>query len=130
MKGETPLHLAAMKGDAAALVALVEQGADCSAKDNAGWTPLHEACNFGHVEIVKILLDNGVSVNIPGFENNVPLHDAVINNHVQVVELLILSGANPNARYTLYLRLCKDIQSSCIPVAMRIHPFKCLHQMS
>eukprot|EP00731_Ephydatia_muelleri_P008665 Em0004g1003a len=98
MKGETPLHLAAMKGDAAAVVALVEQGADCHAKDNAGWTPLHEACNFGHMEVVKILLDNGVSVNTPGFENSVPLHDAVINNHVQVVELLISSGANPNAR--------------------------------
>ena len=32
------------QGDAAALVALVEQGADCSAKDNAGWTPLVSEC--------------------------------------------------------------------------------------
>lgn len=102
MKGETPLHLAAMKGDLAAVIALVEQGADCHAKDNAGWTPLHEACNFGHVEIVKLLLNNGVSVNTPGFENNLPLHDAVINNHIQIAKVLISFGANPSARYIVH----------------------------
>ncbi|MCJ8732882.1 hypothetical protein PDJAM_G00216790 [Pangasius djambal] len=39
-KGETPLHLAAIKGDVELTRALLEQGADPNLKDHAGWTPL------------------------------------------------------------------------------------------
>ncbi|TTA11862.1 BRCA1-associated RING domain protein 1 [Bagarius yarrelli] len=39
-KGETPLHLAAIKGDVETTKELLELGADPNLKDHAGWTPL------------------------------------------------------------------------------------------
>ncbi|XP_072770509.1 BRCA1-associated RING domain protein 1 [Nerophis lumbriciformis] len=95
-KGETPLHLAAIKGDVEAVQKLLEQGADPNLKDNAGWTPLHEACNLGHVAVVQVLLSSGALVNTPGYENDSPLHDAVRNGHMAVVKVLLQSGASQN----------------------------------
>ncbi|XP_032880222.1 BRCA1-associated RING domain protein 1 [Amblyraja radiata] len=93
-KGETPLHIASIKGDIAAVEQLLENGANPNIKDNAGWTPLHEACNHGHMKVVQLLLQFGVLVNTPGYENDSPLHDAVKNGHVNVVKLLVSHGAS------------------------------------
>ncbi|XP_062907647.1 BRCA1-associated RING domain protein 1 isoform X1 [Mobula hypostoma] len=93
-KGETPLHIASIKGDVATVEQLLENGANPNIKDNAGWTPLHEACNHGHVKVVQMLLQFGVLVNTPGYENDSPLHDAVRNGHVDVIKLLVLHGAS------------------------------------
>ncbi|XP_061924709.1 BRCA1-associated RING domain protein 1-like isoform X1 [Entelurus aequoreus] len=95
-KGETPLHLAAIKGDVEAVQKLLEQGADPNLKDNAGWTPLHEACNLGHEAVVQVLLSSGALVNTPGYENDSPLHDAVRNGHMAVVKVLLQSRASQN----------------------------------
>ncbi|XP_054642981.1 BRCA1-associated RING domain protein 1 isoform X2 [Dunckerocampus dactyliophorus] len=95
-KGETPLHLAAIKGDVEAVRELLDQGADPNLKDNAGWTPLHEACNLGHLAVVEVLVSRGALVNTPGYENDSPLHDAVRNGHIAVVKLLLHFGASQN----------------------------------
>lgn len=93
-KGETPLHLAAIKGDVEEVRKLLAQGADPNLKDNAGWTPLHEACNLGHLGVVEELLQQGALLNTPGYQNDSPLHDAVRNGHVAVVKLLVERGAS------------------------------------
>jgi hypothetical protein len=49
LKGETPLHAAAVRGDTAALQRYLGLGADPNTTDNAGWTPLHEAAGAGTV---------------------------------------------------------------------------------
>ncbi|XP_035460042.1 BRCA1-associated RING domain protein 1 isoform X1 [Scophthalmus maximus] len=95
-KGETLLHLAAIKGDVEAVKELLDQGADPNLKDNAGWTPLHEACNLGHVEVVEALISRGALLNTPGYENDSPLHDAVRNGHPAIVKLLLQHGASQN----------------------------------
>nr|XP_057938719.1 BRCA1-associated RING domain protein 1 isoform X2 [Doryrhamphus excisus] len=95
-KGETPLHLAAIKGDVEAVKELLDLGADPNLKDNAGWTPLHEACNLGHLAVVEVLVSRGALVNIPGYENDSPLHDAVRNGHIAIVKLLLHFGASQN----------------------------------
>ncbi|XP_061697130.1 BRCA1-associated RING domain protein 1 isoform X2 [Syngnathoides biaculeatus] len=93
-KGETPLHLAAIKGDVEDVKELLDLGADPNLKDNAGWTPLHEACNLGHLVVVKVLLSRGALLNTPGYENDSPLHDAVRNGHIAIVKLLLQFGAS------------------------------------
>ncbi|XP_061648885.1 BRCA1-associated RING domain protein 1 isoform X2 [Phyllopteryx taeniolatus] len=93
-KGETSLHLAAIKGDLKDVKKLLDQGADPNLKDNAGWTPLHEACNLGHLVVVEALLSRGAFLNTPGYENDSPLHDAVRNGHIAIVKLLLQFGAS------------------------------------
>uniref|UniRef100_A0A087XH25 BRCA1 associated RING domain 1 n=1 Tax=Poecilia formosa TaxID=48698 RepID=A0A087XH25_POEFO len=95
-RGETPLHLAAIKGDVDSVKELLDQGADPNLKDNAGWTPLHEACNLGHLGAVKVLVARGALLNTPGYENDSPLHDAVRNGHAAIVKLLLQLGASQN----------------------------------
>ncbi|KAG5851714.1 hypothetical protein ANANG_G00054630 [Anguilla anguilla] len=103
-KGETPLHLAAIKGDVAAVKELLDQGADPNLKDHAGWTPLHEACNLGHLGVVEALLQQGALLNTPGYHNDSPLHDAVRNGHAAVARLLLEHGASRDVLYTFGLR--------------------------
>ncbi|XP_063069497.1 BRCA1-associated RING domain protein 1 [Engraulis encrasicolus] len=93
-KGETPLHLASIKGEVASVKRLLEQGADPNLKDNAGWTPLHEACNHGHLAVVEALILGGALLNTPGYQNDSPLHDAVKNGRTAIVKLLLQHGAS------------------------------------
>ncbi|XP_042350799.1 BRCA1-associated RING domain protein 1 [Plectropomus leopardus] len=95
-KGESLLHLAAIKGDVEAVKELLDQGADPNLKDNAGWTPLHEACNLGYLAVVEVLVSRGALLNTPGYENDSPLHDAVRNGHPAIVKLLLQLGASQN----------------------------------
>ncbi|XP_039256583.1 BRCA1-associated RING domain protein 1-like isoform X2 [Styela clava] len=97
-RGETLLHIAAMKGKIDDMKKLIEEGADLNAKDNAGWTPLHEACNHGHIDAVRQLLESGVLVNTPGYEDETALMDAVLNRHLAIVELLLQYGADTSLR--------------------------------
>ncbi len=62
--GDTPLHVAAIRGDAEAGRILVSAGADVNAKGEHGYTPLHEAIQQEMPEFVRILLEAGAAVNI------------------------------------------------------------------
>ncbi|KAJ7389986.1 BRCA1-associated RING domain protein 1 [Desmophyllum pertusum] len=98
-RGETPLHVAAIKGCEETVRKLLAEGADPNTKDHAGWTPLHEACNHGYLTITKLLLDHGAMIDIPGgFDHDSPLHDAVTNGRLEVARLLVNKGAPLNVR--------------------------------
>nr|XP_053654169.1 ankyrin repeat domain-containing protein 11-like [Cherax quadricarinatus] len=92
-RGETPLHVAAIKGDTDRISQLISQGADVNATDYAGWSALHEACNRGYYDVSKLLIEAGADVNAKGLDNDTPLHDACINNHFKLVRLLLRCGA-------------------------------------
>lgn len=94
-RGETSLHLAAIRGDVKLCRKLIKAGADVNAKDFAGWAALHEACNHGWFDVAKVLLRAGAHVNTVGLDNDTPLHDAAINGHRKLAELLLRHGANP-----------------------------------
>ena len=53
--GNTPLHLAALRGHAGIVRLLTKKGAYLNAKDDGGRTPLHRAAENGHAEIVALL---------------------------------------------------------------------------
>jgi len=98
IRGETPLHVAAIKKKYDRVEELLGYGADPNAKDFAGWTPLHEACNHGSLDIVQLLLENGAFIDIPGCDHDTPLHDAIANNRLDVAEFLISRGASLDIR--------------------------------
>lgn len=55
-RGETPLHVAARRGEYRQCKKLIQEGALINARDYAGWTPLHEACYHGHFKVAKLLI--------------------------------------------------------------------------
>nr|XP_022911755.1 ankyrin repeat domain-containing protein 11 [Onthophagus taurus]XP_022911764.1 ankyrin repeat domain-containing protein 11 [Onthophagus taurus] len=97
-RGETPLHLAAIKGDVEQVSKLLAHRADPNIADYAGWTPLHEACNHGWYEVAYKLVQAGANVNAKGLDNETPLHDAAVNGHLKLVKLLVEKGADIHAK--------------------------------
>ncbi|CAL8346631.1 unnamed protein product [Merluccius merluccius] len=93
-RGETTLHLAAIRGDAKQVKELISLGADVNVKDFAGWTPLHEACNLGYYDVAKVLIAAGAEVNTQGLDDDTPLHDASSSGHKDIVKLLLRNGGN------------------------------------
>uniref|UniRef100_A0A3Q2XZD3 Ankyrin repeat domain 12 n=1 Tax=Hippocampus comes TaxID=109280 RepID=A0A3Q2XZD3_HIPCM len=93
-RGETPLHMAAIRGDAKQVKDLISLGADVNVKDFAGWTPLHEACNLGYYDVAKVLIAAGAEVNTQGLDDDTPLHDASSSGHKDIVKLLLRHGGD------------------------------------
>ncbi|XP_069469495.1 ankyrin repeat domain-containing protein 12 isoform X2 [Ambystoma mexicanum] len=93
-RGETPLHMAAIRGDVTQVKELIRLGANVNVKDFAGWTPLHEACNMGYYDIAKVLIAAGADVNTQGLDDDTPLHDAASSGHRDIVKLLLRHGGN------------------------------------
>ncbi|VDK68833.1 unnamed protein product [Litomosoides sigmodontis] len=92
-RGETPLHVAARKGEHRLCRKLIEEGALVNARDYAGWTPLHEACYHGHFKVAKLLLGYDADVNALSDCDDTPLHDAVTSGNEKLVWLLLHAGA-------------------------------------
>lgn len=94
--GNTPLHLAALNHDVAAVQALLAAGAEVDAKNAAEATPL--LYGAGHAEIVRALLARGANPNAVSALKNTPLMAAV--SHAEsfaAVSLLLDAGADVHA---------------------------------
>ena len=55
---------AARKGDAAAVTALLDKGADVNAKFRYGATALFKAAERGNIDVVRVLLARGADVKV------------------------------------------------------------------
>lgn len=87
------LFEAVRKGDAAAVTAALDKGADVNAKFRYGTTALFKAAERGHTEVAKILLDRGADVKIKDtFYGATAMTWALDNNHFGVVKLLLEKG--------------------------------------
>jgi len=62
-EAQTPIHMAARRGNLAIARVLLDGGADLEARDKKGETPLRRAVNCGHPEFVSLLLAHGADVN-------------------------------------------------------------------
>ena len=88
------LFEAVRKGDAAAVTAVLDKGADVNAKFRYGTTALFKAAERGNAEVIKVLLDRGAEVNIKDtFYGATPISWALQNDHLDVVRLLLQKGS-------------------------------------
>lgn len=87
------LFEAVRKGDAAAVTAALDKGADVNAKYRYGMTALFKAAERGHTEVAKILLDRGADVKVKDtFYGATAMTWALDNKHLGVVKLLLEKG--------------------------------------
>ena len=93
--GESPLMLAALKGEARLAETMVLQGADVN---KTGWTPLHYAASNGHVAIIKLLLENHAYIDAESPNGTTPLMMASLYGSVEAVKLLIEEGADASLK--------------------------------
>lgn len=93
--GESPLMMAALKGQAEWSKRLIGQGAKV---DKAGWSPLHYAATGPEPAVVKLLLDRGAPIDAPSPNGTTPLMMAAQYGVEPSVDLLLARGANPRAK--------------------------------
>ena len=100
---ESPLMLAAIKGNVQAVKALLERDADVN---KTGWTPLHYAASTGNdqqTDIVRLLLENYAYIDAPSPNGTTPLMMAAQYGSAAVVQLLLQEGADPAIKNQLGL---------------------------
>lgn len=93
--GESPLMIAALRGDLTNARRLVELGAQIN---RPGWTPLHYAATGGHLAMTRWLLDESAYIDAESPNGTTPLMMAARQARRSIVELLITEGADPTAR--------------------------------
>jgi ankyrin repeat protein len=94
-RDESPLMLAALRGQEKLVVQLVAQGA---AVNKAGWTPLHYAATGGHLRIAAFLIGAHADANAESPNGTTPLMMAAMYSNSDMVKLLLESGAEAYPR--------------------------------
>ncbi len=98
---DSPVAAAAMRGDAAAVRTLLQQGADVNAAEGDGMTALHWAAEHGDQDLAASLLESGAN---PGARTRIgahtPLHVAAKGGYSRVVRLLVDAKADVGALTT------------------------------
>lgn len=93
--GETPLMLAALKGQVALCRQLIERGARLN---HPGWAPLHYAASGGGVEVIRLLLEHHAYIDAESPNRSTPLMMAARYDSEEAVVLLLDEGADPLLR--------------------------------
>ena len=92
---ESPLMLAALKGNYEICLKLIEREADVN---KTGWTPLHYAATGGHVKLIQLLLDHFAYIDAASPNGTTPLMMAAMYGSSSAVRLLLESGADWNLK--------------------------------
>ncbi|MES2184281.1 MAG: ankyrin repeat domain-containing protein [Pseudomonadota bacterium] len=95
---ESPLMMAAIKGQLDLVKALIAKDADVN---KTGWAPLHYAVSTGapvQLDIVRVLLDNSAYIDAESPNKTTPLMMAARYGSEAAVKLLFDEGADPTLR--------------------------------
>ncbi len=92
----TPLIIAARKGDLDTVKKLVARGANCKTRNSFDLDAAYFALGYGHFKVAEYLYKLHPAVNIIDFELMTPLNRAIQNNKLELCKLFLKLGANPN----------------------------------
>ncbi len=92
---ETPLMMAALRGQLDGARQLIDRGA---AVNRPGWTPLHYAATGPEPRLVALLLERGAQLDAPSPNRTTPLMMASRYGPEGAVDLLLARGASLRAR--------------------------------
>lgn len=95
--GDTPLHIAAVRGYQEITSLLIAEGASVNARNARELTPLHAAAWGDHIEIVELLFAKGSDINARGEHGATPLHVSALSGSNETMAFLIANGADINA---------------------------------
>lgn len=98
--GETPLMMAALRGDMVSVHTLLGRGAKVNRE---GWTPLHYAASGASTQIVELLLDRGAAIDAPSPNGTTALMMAARYGAIVSADLLQRRGASTVVRNQLDL---------------------------
>jgi len=94
--GRSDVADAAMRGDSAAVRALITQGADVNARQGDGSTALHWAVYKGNIAMMEALIAAGADVKAATREGATPLYLASVNADAAALAALLKAGADAN----------------------------------
>lgn len=94
--GESPLMMAALKGDVTGMELLIARGAKL--EQPGGWSPLLYAATGPEPKAVQLLLDRGAAINAASPNDSTPLMMAAQYGSEDSVKLLVARGADPKRR--------------------------------
>lgn len=100
---ESPLMMAALKGNVDAVKALLARDADVN---KTGWAPLHYAASAGspqHAQIISLLLERHAYIDAASPNGTTPLMMAAHYGSTEAVQLLLEEGADPALKNQLGL---------------------------
>lgn len=97
---ESPLMIAALKGQLELARKLIAQGADVN---KTGWAPLHYAATGGNVDLIGLLLDENAYIDAESPNGTTPLMMAAQYGTTEAVKLLLEAGADPRLKNRLGL---------------------------
>jgi ankyrin repeat protein len=88
---ESPLMLAALRGDLPLARALIARDADVN---KTGWTPLHYAASRGQIPMIDLLLEHHAYIDAESPNRTTPLMMAAGYGSVQATRILLRAGAD------------------------------------
>ncbi|CAL1290900.1 unnamed protein product [Larinioides sclopetarius] len=94
--GQTPLHLAVIKGKTFAARKIISLGANLRALNKYGYAPLHLAVILDRILLIEDLINinSENDINIFDRNGNAALHIAVLMGNANAVRALLMEGAN------------------------------------
>jgi ankyrin repeat protein len=117
IKGESPLMLAALKGQLELANQMVKKGADVN---KTGWTPLHYAATTGQLPLIKLLIENYAYIDAESPNGSTPLMLASMYGTPEAVKLLLDEGADPTLKNQQGLTAVQFAQRASRPDAAEL----------
>jgi uncharacterized protein len=93
--GESPLMIAAIRGQQEVAAELIKKGADVN---KTGWTPLHYAATTGHTGLIALFIEQHAFIDAESPNGTTPLMMAAMYGTIDAVKLLLAEGADVNMK--------------------------------